>query len=263
MMKQNILNQLKTTWAGNTCLCFDILDSTQEFAKTLAMKEPVHGTLIVADTQSAGKGRRGRVWQSPKGTTVAMSLCLEPKLQIEHAAGLTLVMALAVSEGILELTGAETQIKWPNDLVLNGRKISGILTELILKEGGYAVIIGIGINVTTEQFPEEIKDIASSIKLETNKEISREALVAAILKHFEIYYETYTQTEDFSALKELYEQRLVNKERDVQVLDPKEPYVGVAKGINEKGNLVVECSDGTEKCVDSGEVSVRGLYGYV
>ena len=263
MIKNNILNQLKTAWAGKTCLCFDVLDSTQNFGKELAVKEPVHGTLIVADSQSAGKGRRGRVWQSPKGSSIAMSLCLEPKLQIEHAAGLTLVMALAVSEGILELTGVEPQIKWPNDLVLNGRKISGILTELILKDGGYAVIIGTGINVNTEAFPEEIKDIASSIKLETGKEISREALIASILKHFENYYEIYTQTEDFSALKELYEQRLVNKERDVQVLDPKEPYVGVAKGINEKGNLVVECIDGTIKCVDSGEVSVRGLYGYV
>ena len=192
-----------------------------------------------------------------------MSLCLEPKICPEHAAGLTLVMAMAVAEGIFELTEMDCQIKWPNDIVLNGKKICGILTELIFKEAGYAVIIGTGINVSTETFPDEIKEIASSLKLETGKDLPREALIASVLKHFEHYYEIYTQTEDLSALIETYEKRLANKDREVRVLDPKEPYEGVARGINAEGNLMVERADGRRCFVDSGEVSVRGLYGYV
>ena len=262
-MRMNILNQLETAWAGKTCLCFDILDSTQEYGKKLAKDSAVHGTLIVADSQTAGKGRRGRVWQSPKGTNIAMSLCLEPKLQAENAAGLTLVMALAVARGIGEITGEKAGIKWPNDIVLNSKKICGILTEMIFTDCGYVVIIGAGINVNTEQFPEEIKEIASSLKIETGKEISREALIASVMKYFEIYYEKYVQTEDLSSIREEYESMLVNRGKEVLVLDPKEPYKGVAKGINAQGNLLIACEDGTEKCVSSGEVSVRGLYGYV
>ena len=262
-MKMNILNQLETTWAGKTCLCFDVLESTQEYAKELAKASFVHGTLVVADRQTAGKGRRGRVWQSPKGTTISMSLCLEPKLQVENVAGLTLVMALAVAKGILEVTGEQPEIKWPNDIVLNSKKICGILTEMIFTERGYVVIIGTGINVNTEQFPEEIKEIASSLKIETEKEISREALIASIMKYFERYYDNYVQTEDLRGIREEYEELLVNLGKKVRVLDPKEPYDAIAKGINTKGNLLVTCDDGTEKVVDSGEVSVRGLYGYV
>ena len=262
-MKTNLLNELQTAWAGNTCLCFTSLDSTNDYGKNLSKTENVHGTLIVADTQTAGKGRRGRVWQSPKGTTISMSLCMEPNLRTENVAGLTLVMALAVAEGIKEVTGAEPRIKWPNDIVLNGKKICGILTELCFKEGGYAVIIGTGINVNTDAFPEEIRDIASSLKIETGNEISREKLIASVMKYFEKFYEQYEQTEDFSGLKSQYESMLANKDQEVHVLDPQAPYKGIAKGINDAGNLMVVCEDGEEKCVYSGEVSVRGLYGYV
>lgn len=261
-MKTEILNQLETVWAGRTCLCFDTLDSSNDYGKELAKQQSVHGTLIVADTQTAGKGRRGRVWQSPKRSSIYMSLCLEPKLRAEYAAGLTLVMALAVAEAVREVTGCEPKIKWPNDIVLNGKKICGILTEMILKEESYAVIIGVGINVNTDSFPEEIKNTATSLKLETGKELSREPLIAAVMKYFELFYEQYEETSDLSLLKEHYEDLLANKGREVRVLDPQKPYTGVAKGITPAGNLVVICEDGTEKEVSSGEVSVRGLYGY-
>ena len=262
-MRMKILNQLETAWAGKTCLCFDTLDSTQSCGKELAKKEHVHGTLIIAESQTSGKGRRGRVWQTQEGSAIAMSLCLEPKLRTDHAAGLTLVMALAVAEAIREVAGAEPQIKWPNDIVLNGKKICGILTEMCLKEGGYVVIIGVGINVNTDEFPEKIRTIASSLKIETGREISREILIASVMKYFEKFYEQYEQTEDLSLLKARYESMLANKEKEVQVLDSKAPYQGIAKGINSAGNLIVVCEDGTEKEVYSGEVSVRGLYGYV
>lgn len=262
-MRTEILNQLETAWAGKTCLCFPTLESTNDYAKELSKKESVHGTLIVADTQTAGKGRRGRVWQSPEGTTISMSLCLEPKFLTDKVSGLTLVAALATAEAIGEVTGAKAQIKWPNDIVLNGRKICGILTEMCFVRGSYAVIVGIGINVNTEEFPVELSEIASSLKKETGRKISRELLIAAVLKYFEVFYEQYEKTADLTLLRQRYESMLVNKDKEVQVLDPKEPYKGIAKGITPAGNLVVRCMDGTEKEVYSGEVSVRGLYGYV
>lgn len=262
-MRMKILNQLETAWAGKTCLCFDTLDSTQTYGKELAKKENVHGTLIIAENQTAGKGRRGRVWQTAEGSAIAMSLCLEPKLPTDRVAGLTLVMALAAAEAIHEVTGLEPKIKWPNDIVINGRKVCGILTEMYFKEGGCALVIGVGINANTEEFPEEIKEIASSLKIEAGKEVSRETLIVSTMKYFEKFYEQYEQTADLSLLKDKYESMLVNKGKEVQVLDPQAPYQGVAKGIHADGNLIVVCKDGTEKCVFSGEVSVRGLYGYV
>ena len=262
-MRTKILNELKTAWAGKTCLCFNTLDSTNDYAKALARTESVHGTLIVADTQTAGKGRRGRVWQSPKGSTISMSLCLEPKLPTDRVSGLTLVMALAVAEAVREVTKLEPQIKWPNDIVVNGKKICGILTEMCFVENHYVVVIGTGINVNTDSFPEEIREIAGSLKTESDKETSREKLIAAVLKYFEGFYEQYEQTMDLSLLREHYESMLANQGREVKVLDPQEPYTGVAKGITSSGNLVVVCEDETEREVYSGEVSVRGLYGYV
>lgn len=262
-MKTNILKHLETTWAGKTCLCFPVLDSTNEYGKTMAKTESVHGTLIVADSQSAGKGRRGRTWESLEGTNIFMSLLLEPKLPPEKTAGLTLVMALATADAIFEVAGEEVQIKWPNDIVLNKKKICGILTELIFKEDGYAVIVGTGINVNTETFPEGICETAGSVKSETGKEISRAQLIASVLKYFEKYYEQYLKTQDLSLLKESYERKLANLNKEVRVLDPKEPYTGIAKGITDAGALVVLDKDGREWIVDSGEVSVRGLWGYV
>lgn len=262
-MRMEKLSHLETAWAGKTCLCFDCLDSTQEYAKKLAKTKSVHGTLILAEEQTAGKGRRGRRWQSRKGTAISMSLCLEPKLAVEHMAGVTLVMALSVAEAMKETAGVAPLIKWPNDIVVNGRKVCGILTELCFHNEKGIVIIGVGINVNTDEFPEEIRDIASSLKLETGKEISREALIASVLKYFEIFYEQYEKTENLSLLKEQYECILANYDQRVHVLDPQQPYDGVAKGITDTGNLIVIREDGTRCEVYSGEVSVRGLYGYV
>ncbi len=262
-MREQIINQIETAWAGKTCLCFDKLESTNDYAKELANQGKVHGILIVAEEQTAGRGRRGRSWKSKPGDAVAMSLCLEPGFAPEKSAGLTLTAALAVAEAIGETAGLDAQIKWPNDLVVNGRKVCGILTELYLKPDGYTVVIGIGINVNTTQFPEEIREIAGSLKLETGSEISRAALITSVMKHFEKRYEQFEQTEDLSLLIKAYEQRLVNRDRQVKVLDPNGIYEGIAKGINRFGNLIVICGDGTKKEIDSGEVSVRGLYGYV
>lgn len=263
MIKEQLEKELKTAWAGQTCLCFASLGSTNDYAKELLKSGHVHGTLVTADTQTAGKGRRGRQWRSPAGSSICMSLCLEPKVKPERAAGLTLVMALAVAAAIRECTGAEPLIKWPNDLVLNGKKIVGILTEMCLRNGSYGIVIGVGINANMPDFPPELTESATSLLMETGKAVSKEKLIAAILNHFEYYYDIFEKTEDLSQLKTPYEAQLANKDRAVRVLDANEPYTGVARGINDAGNLLVECEDGTVREVWSGEVSVRGIYGYV
>ena len=256
-------HQLDTIWAGKPCLWFETLESTNDYAKEQIKTAGHHGMVILADAQTAGRGRRGRRWESEVGKTLAMSLCLEPKLPAEKVSGLTLVAALAVAEAIRETTGFTAGIKWPNDIVVNGKKICGILTEMTFCGGSYGVVIGIGINVNNEMFPEEIENIAGSLKLETGNEISREQLLTAVLRKFEEFYETYLQTEDLTLLKEDYEKHLVNRDREVMVLDPAQPYQGIARGITACGNLIVECEGPVYKEVGSGEVSVRGLYGYV
>lgn len=262
MIKEELEKYIETAWAGRKLLCFEKLPSTNDLAKELLKEQSAHGTLVAADLQTAGKGRRGRQWTSPAGSSISMTLCLEPQIRAEHAAGLTLVLALAAAGAIRECSGAEPQIKWPNDLVLNGKKVCGILTEMCLRKDGFGIAAGIGINVNTAQFPPEIAQTATSLFLETGREIPREKLAAAVLKNFEHDYEIFLQTEDLSQLKARYEALLVNKDREVTVLDQQHPYQGIARGISNVGNLLVECG-GTLREVWSGEVSVRGIYGYV
>lgn len=245
---------------------FDVLDSTNKKAKELAQEGCKHGTLITADAQESGVGRRGRNWSSEKGAGIYMSMVLRPQMETENVSMLTIVAVLAVAKA-LEHSGvyeAETTcIKWPNDLVLNRKKICGILTELTL-EGTRInhVIIGIGINVSNQVFPDEIKETASSILLETGKKLDKEYLVEEVWKCFDTYYRLFLRTQDLSELKEEYEKYLVNKHQKVNVLDPAGNYEGIAIGITNKGELVVD-TDTEQKFVSSGEVSVRGIYGYV
>ncbi len=245
---------------------FDVLDSTNKKAKELAQQGCEHGTLVTADAQEAGVGRRGRSWSSEKDTGIYMSMVVRPQMETEHVSMLTLVAALAVAKALEKMDVYEKKtpcIKWPNDLVLHKKKICGILTELTLAglDIDY-VIIGIGINVSNQVFPEEIKETASSILLETGQNIDRECLIVEIWKCFAIYYEQFLRTRDFSLLKEEYERYLVNKHQSVTVLDPAGVYEGTAIGITNKGELIVDTRE-EQRYVSSGEVSVRGIYGYV
>ena len=248
------------------CYHFDVLDSTNKKAKELARYGCESGTLVTADAQEAGVGRRGRNWSSEKDAGIYMSMVLRPQIETENVSMLTLVAAMAVAKALQNQNVYQKQIpciKWPNDLVLNKKKICGILTELTLEGTDVDnVIIGIGINVSNQEFPEEIKETASSIFLETGLEIDRNDLIIEIWKCFETYYELFLRTQDFSLLKEEYEMYLVNKKQNVTVLDPVGTYEGIASGITNKGELIVE-TGAEQKIVSSGEVSVRGIYGYV
>lgn len=264
LSREEILKETKTGWAGQEVVYFDLTDSTNVQARILAEQRAAHGTLVVADRQTGGKGRRGRSWDSPGGEGIFMSLLLRPEMNAVNASMLTLIMALAAEKGVREATGLESQIKWPNDLVLNKKKICGILTEMSTDQMEIKyVIIGTGINVCQTQFPEEIKATATSLYLESGEKISRSKIIGCVMEAFEEYYEKFMETEDMSGLIEEYNERLVNLNNEVCILAPTGDFRGISTGINKDGGLMVRLEDGSVTEVISGEVSVRGVYGYV
>ena len=257
-----IADQIHTKWAGKTVHFARETDSTNLWIKRLAKEGASEGTLALAEFQSAGRGRLGRSWEVPEGTSVMMSILLRPKFEPQYAPTLTLVMGMAVAKAVKNL-GFDVSIKWPNDVVVSHKKICGILTEMGVRDGkiDYAVI-GVGINVNIREFPEEMADKATSLYLESGKEFDRSQIPGLVMEAFEEYYEKFAATCDLSGLKEEYESILANYNQPVRVL-AKEPYEGVARWITDGGELLVEKTDGTIVAVSAGEVSVRGLYSYV
>ena len=259
----------ETIWIGKEHYHFDTIDSTNKFAKNIAEQGCGHGTLITAEAPEAGSGRRGRSWSSEKGVGIYMSLVLRPELKPEEASMLTIIAALSVAKairivlkehGVVEMN---PYIKWPNDIVINRKKICGILTELSLKEREIDyIVVGIGINVWNKTFPEEILSTASSLFLETGIYTEKETLISLVWQQFEMYYERFLKWNDLRELRKEYEECLINKGNKVKVLDPLGEYEGIAKGITNTGELLVETDVGLKK-VSGGEVSVRGIYGYV
>jgi len=254
---------IRTKTVGQNLVFLEEVDSTNNRAKQLAEAGAPDGTLVIARQQSAGKGRRGKTWESPAAGGIWMSLLLRPAITPDRASMLTLVAALAVAEGIENTCGLSALIKWPNDLVLNKKKICGILTEMSAEiDCINHVVIGIGINVNIKELPDELKGVATSLYLETGKTFPRSLLTAAILQAWETCYELFLQTMDLSALLERYHQLLVNRDKEVRVLAPGGAYDGIARGVTATGELLVEKTDGTMTEVLSGEVSVRGIYDY-
>lgn len=258
-----ILSKLQTNYMGRQVFSYDEVTSTNTVAKQLADEGKEEGTLIVSDKQIQGKGRRGRYWESPKGSGIFMTVILKPKMKPVYASMLTLVAALALNDAITDLTGLEAKIKWPNDVVVNKKKVAGILTELSA-EVDYInhIVVGIGVNVSMKDFPEELKDKATSLLLESGKSIGRAQLIAKTMEYLECYYERFLKTHDLSELKETYSKVLINKDQVVRILTEDDSYTGVARGITDEGHLIVEKDNHERVEVYSGEVSVRGLYSY-
>ncbi len=266
MTKEAVLSQIATETFGRNMEYFDEIDSTNNYCKQQAEMGAEHGFLVVADRQVSGRGRRGRVWETPSGISIAMSLLLRPDIATECASMITLVAALSVAHAIRNVSGLDAKIKWPNDIVINGKKVCGILTEMSVEFSAINyVVVGIGINVNNASFPEELADMATSIYLEKHEMVSRSKLIAEILINFERYYRIFLETQDMSGLKDVYEERLVNKDERVRVMSAngRVDDEGTALGIDDIGRLVIKSDDGRQKNIMAGEVSVRGLYGYV
>ena len=244
---------------------FDKTDSTNNQAKLAAEKNAPEGTLFVAECQTGGRGRRGKTWESPAGSGIWMSLLLRPDISPESASMLTLVLAVAMVDAINEeVQDAKCYVKWPNDIVLNNRKISGTLTEMSAEmDSIHYVVIGIGINVNTTDFDESIKDMATSIYLGTGKKVKRSNIIAAFSHSFKKYYEAFLKTQNLTYIVDRYNELLINKGRTVKAIYANKELVGEALGINKDGELIIKTEDGCETAIRAGEVSVRGLYGYV
>lgn len=245
-------------------LYYKQLDSTNTELHRLATEGAEHGTVVVADHQTAGKGRRGRVWESPAEENIYMSILLKPEFETTKAPMLTLVMAHSVAKVLRQNGFSNVQIKWPNDLVLSGKKVCGILTEMHL-EGMTIdhVVVGVGINVNTTRFSAGLVDTATSLFLECGKLVDKEHVIVDIVETFMEGYNRFVKDGDLTFLQHEYNSILVNRKKEVCVLEPENAYTAYALGINSTGELVVRLEDGTERMVYAGEVSVRGVYGYI
>ena len=268
--QSELSSRMQTRWAGKKVYFYDSIGSTNVQARQLAEEGDTNGALIVTDMQTAGRGRRGRSWSSPAGTNIYFTLLLRPTFHPSKASMLTLVMAHAVADAIGEETAGAgatepaVGIKWPNDIVIQGKKVCGILTEMSVEQDDIRhVVIGAGINVRRQDFAPEIAEKAVCLDEVCGREVNRCRLLAAIMKAFERDYEAFEAAGSLTPLKASYDARLVNRDREVCVLDPAGEYRGIAKGITDTGELIVELFDGTVQRVFAGEVSVRGIYGYV
>lgn len=264
LTEDEILYHLKTKWLGRKIVHYHQIDSTNKEAKKLAASGEKEGTIVISEEQLAGRGRLGRTWISPAGTGIWMSVILRPSIAPTDASKITLLAGLAVCEGIKEATGLPVQIKWPNDLVLHNKKICGILTEMSAEmEKINYIILGIGINVNTDSFPEDLKNTATSLKIEEEKEYDRKEIVKAILMYLEQYYELYMKNQDMEDLLEKYKNHCLTLGKEVKIIHRNEEFIGKAVDLSKEGELMVEKQDGQVITVFSGEVSVRGLYGYI
>ncbi len=258
--KRELEQGLKTKTMGQTIYFYEETDTTNNRARELALEGAPEGTLVVAEKQTAGRGRRGKVWESPLGTGIWMSLVLRPQIMPAEASVLTLLCGLATAEAIEAETGLSAGIKWPNDILINGKKAVGILTEMDCEMSEvHFVIPGIGINVNTASFPPEIAEIATSLYLECGKTVSRRRLVHRVLERLEEHYETFLRTGSFDAMLEDYRKHCITLGKEVHVLG-REPFFAEALDITPEGELLVRRADnGKEEVVFSGEVSIRGV----
>ena len=293
-----IEESLVTRSLGRRIFYYEQVDSTNTQAKRLVKEELVkgalHGALILAEEQLNGRGRLGRDWSSPKEGGIWMSFILNPKLPVSSCPMLTLVAAMAVNSAIRRVSGLASFIKWPNDIVVNGKKVCGILTEITtgravtdsdsdIKTAGSTnearsettaeqdkpdmvdinIILGIGINTNRKEFPSELYAKATSLSLEKGEELNRSCLIAEICNSLEKYYEEFVRQGDLGELKAEYEEYLINKGKQVLVLNEEEEYPAIALGINEQGAVLIETKENEVETIVSGEVSVRGVLGYV
>lgn len=252
---------------GRRLICLDTVDSTNNYAKKIAQDGAPDGTAVVSECQTGGRGRMERPFQSPAGKGIYLSVIMKPDLPPGNIVPITAMGAVAVCGAIEKVCGVRPGIKWTNDIVLNGKKICGILTEMSVEAERVAlqyVVMGIGVNVLQEpeDFGEEVRGMASSLKHELGKSFSRPALAAGILNELDAVYSEINRGSLDSMLK-AYRASCVNIGRDVRVIGYGSEMTGRAVDIDEKYGLVVETGNGERMTVRSGEVSVRGLYGYI
>lgn len=254
--ESGIQEGLNTEFIGRNIFYYDETDTTNERAKTNSSAPD--GSIFIAEVQTHGKGSCGKSWTSPKGTGIWHSILLKPDISPMEVSQITLVAGLAVCKAI----GLNSKIKWPNDIVIGSKKICGILTEMSAEINmvNY-VVCGIGVNVNMESFGSEIAHRATSMYIESGKKYCRNEIIAELFNTFEHYYKEFLEG-GLDAILDEYKENCVTLNKEVSVIFKKETVRGKAIDVDNSGALVVETNNGIIH-VNSGEVSVRGIYGYV
>ncbi len=258
LTEESLRASLKTHSFGHPLYYLLTIDSTNDYAKRAAGRGASEGTLVVSEEQTKGRGRRGRSWFSPPGTAILMSLILRPELEPFETAGITLITAVAVSEAIFEVTELEAGIKWPNDIIIAGKKAGGILTEAGKDtDGRRYLIVGIGLNVNTGKFPEELRGKATSLRLCRGREVSRRELLIAVIAELERFYFNFIKTGRFSRIINRYREKSVTIGRRVKLIRAGREFEARAIDVTDKGGLLIKRDNGEIEEILSGEVSIR------
>ena len=251
---------------GSSLACLDVIDSTNTECKRRAMAGAPEGLVVIAEEQTGGRGRRGRSFQSPRGTGLYLSALLRPRLEPEAVTDFTAWTAVAVCDGIQAACGVRPRIKWTNDIVMNGKKLVGILTELGLESETNALdylVPGIGVNVNQqpEDFSPDIRDMAASLAMVLGHPVRRTELAAQVILALDRMYRVFPREKN--RYLEQYRADCLTPGNQVQLITPASRQEAKALAIDDDFRLVVELPDGTRRALSSGEVSVRGMYGYV
>lgn len=251
---------------GSTLACLDTVDSTNTECKRRAMAGAPEGLVVTAEEQTGGRGRLGRSFQSPRGGGLYLSALLRPRLEPAQAADFTAWVAVAVCDGIERCCGVRPRIKWTNDIVLGGKKLVGILTELGLESESNALeylVTGIGVNVNQgpEDFTGQVRDVATSLAQALGRPVRRADLAVQIILALDRMYAQFPGNK--GAYLERYRADCLTPGNRVQLVTPASRREAYAVEIDDEFRLVVELPDGTRQALSAGEVSVRGMYGYV
>lgn len=251
---------------GGSLMCLDSIDSTNTECKRQAMAGAPHGLVVLSEEQTGGRGRLGRSFQSPRGCGLYLSLLLRPQLPPQEVVDFTAWVAVAVCDGIEAACGVRPQIKWTNDLVLGGKKLCGILTEMGLESETNSLqylVTGIGVNVNhaREDFDPELREIATSLSMHLGRPVRRSALAVEIIRALDRMYAGFPENKPEYLAR--YRADCMTTGKQVQLITPVSRQEAVALAIDDEFRLVVQLPDGTQKALSAGEVSVRGMYGYV
>lgn len=250
---------LDTYRIGQVVMAHDSVPSTQPLAHEAASKGAPEGTLVIAEQQTGGKGRLGRPWHSPSGTGIWMSLIVRPAIPLPKTPQMTLLTAVVLAKTIWEETGVEPKIKWPNDIFIGDKKVSGVLTELNAESDrvNYLVIgIGLNANMTREDFPEELASIATSLRIESGKKLKRARFIQRFCENFEREYDDYLR-EGFERVKSEWEQNSYTIGKWITVSTIQQSLEGKAIGLDAEGVLILEDAQGKRHKVYSADVNYR------
>ena len=257
---------LKDCRLGNRLLCLEQIDSTNTECKRQALTGAPEGLAVLAQEQTAGRGRAGRSFQSPKDAGLYLSVLMRPALELAQVSDMTAWVAVAVCDAVEAVCGVRPQIKWTNDLILNGKKLCGILTELGLESESHRLdylVTGVGINVNhgKEDFDGDVRDIATSLALELGHPVRRVDLAVSVLRELDRMYQRFPENKQ--EYLEKYRKDCITLGKQVQLITPVSRREARAVEIDDQFRLVVELPDGSREALSTGEVSVRGMYGYI